>query len=145
MPFPQLLGGFSSASGSMSLPAVTTSGGWLPSLIGAATPLITRLLSEQESEERPDILERIGMATGVEGAIEREATFWLPTRSGVRPNAEILARNPVTGRMGTWRYMGRPVLFSGDLATCRRVAKISARTARYSRRGSLRCGPRKKR
>jgi hypothetical protein len=144
MPFPSL--GFSTGS----LGSVVPSGGggsWLdvlPGLVGAASPLITQLLGEQEASEAPDILERLGMATGLEGAVEREAAFWYPTASGVRPAREIMARNPMTGRLGTWRYMGRPVLYSGDLATCKRVGKIAGRVSRFSgRRGSLRRGRRR--
>ncbi len=40
--------------------------------------------------------------------------------------------NPVTGRIVFYKNMGRPVLFSGDLAACKRVARV-ARRARSSR------------
>lgn len=141
MPFPQLSGGFG-FSPNLSLPSVG-GGGFasslldaLPGVLTAASPLIANLF-EQEATEAPDLLERLGLATGLEGAVEREATFWIPTASGVRANPEIMARNPVTGRLSTWKNMGRPVLYSGDLATCKRVNKISSRVARVARRGSL--------
>lgn len=140
MPFPSLGGSFSFSptlgGGLGGLGSSLGGGGWLdalPSIVGAASPLISRLF-EQEATDAPDMLERLGMATGLEGAVEREATFWLPTRTGVTANREIVARNPVTGRMAVWRHMGRPVLYSGDLATCKRVGKIAGRVGRYGRR-----------
>jgi hypothetical protein len=91
-------------------------------------------LFEQGSLEEPDLLERIGIATGLEGAVEREATFFTPTPTGVRAVSELQARNPLTGRLHVWRNMGRPVLYSGDMATCKRVNKIAGRVARVARR-----------
>jgi len=92
------------------------------------------LLGEQGALESPDILERIGGGLGLEGDIEREATFYRPTRSGFAAVPEIMARNPATGRINTWRNAGRPVLYSGDLATCKRVNKIGSRFARVANR-----------
>jgi len=109
----------------------------VPLAAGGAGGLLAALLGEQGAMEAPDLLESLGMATGLEGAIEREATFYVPTASGVRAVPEIQARNPVTGRINTWKNMGRPVLFSGDLATCKRVNKISARVGRVARRRGL--------
>lgn len=39
-------------------------------------------------------------------------------------------RNPVTGKMHYWRHMGRPILFSGDLANCRRVGRVRTKLNR---------------
>jgi len=141
MPFPRISSGFgfSPALGGGNFGSSLLD--MLPALTSAASPLISRLF-EQDADERPDMLERLGLATGLEGAVEREATFWLPSAAGVRANREITARNPVSGRSGTWRYMGAPVLYSGDLATCKRVSKIAGRVGRFSRRGSL---PRRRR
>lgn len=104
---------------------------------GALGGALMALLGEQGAMDSPDLLESLGMATGLEGAIEREATFYVPTPSGVRAVPEIQARNPVTGRVNTWKNMGRPVLYSGDLQTCKRVNRISARVGRVARRRGL--------
>lgn len=105
----------------------------VPTALGGAAGLLA-LLGEQGAMEAPDLLESLGMATGLEGAIEREAVFYVPTASGVRAVPELQARNPVTGRINVWRNMGRPVLYSGDLSTCKRVNRISSRVASVARR-----------
>ncbi len=63
------------------------------------------------------------------------ATGGLPTmftygQARARPVSEITAVNPVTGKLAVWKYMGRPILYSGDLAACRRVGRVSRRVAR---------------
>jgi hypothetical protein len=42
----------------------------------------------------------------------------------------IEARSPTTGKMHYWKHMGTPILFSGDLANCKRVGKVQARLNR---------------
>ncbi len=54
------------------------------------------------------------------------------------PLREISQRDPVTGTMHVWRHMGRPVLYSGDLATCKRVGRIARRARITSGRRSVR-------
>ena len=34
------------------------------------------------------------------------------------------------GRIGFWKASGRPLLFSGDLAACKRVARVAMRASR---------------
>lgn len=51
-----------------------------------------------------------------------------------RPIRDLTAVNPVTGKVEFWRHMGRPILFSGDLAQMRRTRKIGAKFASRSRR-----------
>ena len=70
---------------------------------------------------------------GLFGAPDPSSFF----RTGVpmaRPISELSQVNPVTGRTHVWKHMGRPVLFSGDLATCKRVRKIAARARTSSRK-----------
>jgi hypothetical protein len=71
----------------------------------------------------PDVLQR-GMATaGMCGSP------FAPTRQGA--SASLFAMpNPATGRLTWFRPAGRPVLFSGDLATCKRVRKIAGHARR---------------
>lgn len=47
-----------------------------------------------------------------------------------RPIREIQQVNPATGKIHVWRHMGRALLYSGDLAACKRVTRISKRVAR---------------
>lgn len=64
----------------------------------------------------------------------RGATGGLPTMFRTRETTRAVnlleGRNPVTGRMHYWRHMGRPILFSGDVANCRRVGRVQARLNR---------------
>ncbi len=50
----------------------------------------------------------------------------------IRARHLVRVTNPMTGRDVWYRNVGRPILFAGDLRTCRRVEKV----ARLARRGS---------
>lgn len=92
-------------TGGTSMPAVTvpgTSGG------GMGTELMERL----------------------RGAVGGQTTMYRYGGERVTPVREIQAVNPVSGKIGIWRYMGHPILYSGDLATCKRVGRIARRVAR---------------
>lgn len=53
------------------------------------------------------------------------------TRSGgVRALSQVHAVHPITGRLMTYKNMGRCVLFSGDLSAAKRVRKVAARARR---------------
>lgn len=52
------------------------------------------------------------------------------TAPGVRADRYIVQPHPVTGMPFYWEAVGRPVLFSRDIAACRRVNKIAKRAAR---------------
>jgi hypothetical protein len=52
----------------------------------------------------------------------------------VRARSTLLFMNPVTGNPVWYRNMGRPILWSGDIAARRRVNRIAARVR--SRRSS---------
>jgi hypothetical protein len=41
-------------------------------------------------------------------------------------------RHPVTGNIVTYRNIGRPVLYSGDFAAAKRVAKVAGKARRRS-------------
>lgn len=60
------------------------------------------------------------------GALFRVTPF------GVRARSLVRVENPFTGNDVYFRNVGRPILFAGDFATCRRVQKV-ARRARRSR------------
>lgn len=70
--------------------------------------------------------------TVVSGDPSRCPQLFQPGMPTVRPLPLIMATNPVNGKITFWKHAGRPILFSGDLATCKRVAKI-ARRARSKR------------
>jgi hypothetical protein len=66
----------------------------------------------------------------VRGAVSGCPTMFAATPATVRPLGTLEAVNPATGKMHYWKHMGRPILFSGDLAHCRRVGKVHARLNR---------------
>lgn len=72
----------------------------------------------------PEITERIG------GFLGGQTTFFVQTPTRLRPQKDITQQNPSTGKIEFWRHMGRPVLFTGDLATVRRVSRVASRLNR---------------
>lgn len=68
-----------------------------------------------------------------QGALQSIAQPFVATRAGARAVTHVMP-NPATGQATWFRPAGRPILFSGDLAVCRRVDKL-ARRARTARRG----------
>ncbi len=59
--------------------------------------------------------------------------FFVPSRmAGARPRSTVMLPNPVTGKPTWFKHAGRPILWTGDLAATRRVARVAAR-ARKSR------------
>lgn len=56
------------------------------------------------------------------------------TQPGLRARALFHITNPSTGNEVWYRNVGRPILFSGDLRTCKRVGKIARMAARSSRK-----------
>ncbi len=53
--------------------------------------------------------------------------FRMPTAAGrARPVRFITAMNPTTGETTTWENVGRPILFTRDIQTVRRVKKIAS-------------------
>lgn len=59
-------------------------------------------------------------------------TFFRPTMRGVTAKHLVMLMHPVTGNPVWYRNVGRPILFSGDAATCRRVRKVSGKAFRSS-------------
>jgi len=66
------------------------------------------------------------MATQGAGGL---STPWAPGRTGARAKTFVVP-NPVTGSPVWFKPAGRPVLWSGDLATCKRVRKIAGHARR---------------
>ena len=54
---------------------------------------------------------------------------FLPSMAGARAQP-FVAPNPVTGKITWFRPAGRPILWSGDLTTCKRVNRIARRARR---------------
>jgi hypothetical protein len=52
------------------------------------------------------------------------------TRPGLRARSLFHITNPSTGREVWYRNVGQPILFSGDLRTCKRVKKVARLAAR---------------
>lgn len=106
---------------------VPLAGPSLPALTGGALGM---LLGEEPGVlEGGGVLERLGL----EGDLERTATLWKRSGAGFRAIPSITARHPTSGSLNTWVSMGRPVLYTGDLAACKRVNKIASRVARVAR------------
>lgn len=70
---------------------------------------------------------------------ERQDKFWnlgSALTGRVSPERLLSAVNPATGTRTYWRHVGQPVLFSGDLGHCRRIAKVVSKAGRgIARRG----------
>lgn len=102
----------------------------VPSAAAGAGALLGSLLGGQ-----PGALEEGGMLERFESDIEREAVLFTRPSTTVRPVPVINARHPTTGNLVAWKYAGRPVLYSGDLAACKRVNRVASRVARAVGRG----------
>ncbi|GAI89212.1 unnamed protein product [marine sediment metagenome] len=46
---------------------------------------------------------------------------------GLRARSTFIVQNPMTGNLNWYRNMGKPVLFSGDLAAEKRVSRVRRR------------------
>lgn len=57
-------------------------------------------------------------------------TIFRQTSAGLRARSLVEVVNPITGKKSWYRNVGRPILFSGDLRSCRRVRKIAGRARR---------------
>ncbi len=87
----------------------------------------------------PGIAELLGLNGGVGTALQQRQAgalavspgrFFQPTMTSVVPIRDLTDVNPATGKTHFWRHMGTPVLFSGDLATVKRVSRIASRVNR---------------
>jgi len=88
----------------------------------------------------PGISELLGLAQPAVQAVQAlrggaltaasPGRFFQPTTRSVVPIRDLTDVNPATGKTHFWRHMGTPVLFSGDLATVRRVSRIASRVNR---------------
>ncbi len=67
-----------------------------------------------------------GFVAGAGGDLQ----LFRPTMAGARAIPLVMTPNPITGAPTFFRHVGRPILFSGDVATVRRVRKIAALTRR---------------
>jgi hypothetical protein len=95
--------------------------------LGAAAGALGALLGGQ-----PGAMEEGGILEALESDIEREVSLWKRSTGvggRVSPVRTVLARHPQTGSIAAWEYRGQPVLYSGDLAVCKRVQKIARRSA----------------
>lgn len=107
-------GGFSRFNGGGGMPAFqSTRGGFVN--VGLDLPFI-------------DI---VGQGGG--GTLARLTSPFVPTMAGARAQP-FIANNPVTGALTWFKPAGRPILWSGDLTACKRVAKIASRARRSTRK-----------
>lgn len=75
-----------------------------------------------------ELTERLG------GAIGGQTTFFRQGGPVARAVPLIMVPNPVTGAPTFFKHAGRPILFSGDLIACKRVARLASRARRVSRK-----------
>lgn len=122
-----------------SLAAPTTTGGVVPAL---ATTI------PQQQAGWGDIVPYIGeqvyswmtngggatVPSGGVGELMNLPQVYTPTAQGARAKSRVITVNPVTGSLTYYKNMGKPILYSGDLAACKRVRKIAARARRASPR-----------
>ncbi len=66
------------------------------------------------------------LKTGGASTQDDAAAFTDPVPGACRPKAHLKV-NPCTGKEVWFSPRGRPMLFSGDLATCKRVARVNKR------------------
>lgn len=70
---------------------------------------------------------------------------WRAGTAGFRQIPTLVIPSP-DGRLGFWKASGRPILFAGDLAACKRVSRVAMRASRAvgrsNRGGSRRRGGR---
>ncbi len=111
-------------------PLSITGGTPMPALPGGAMPLTGAL---------PSVLGGVLgglLGEGAESLFEGGGScpqLFGQARQTARARQLVMAMNPVTGNPTFFRHVGRPILFSGDLATCRRVNKVAARARRGRR------------
>lgn len=68
------------------------------------------------------------------GVLPYGGRLFKQTYSGIRANTVVMVRHPVTTEPVFFRHVGKPILFSGDFATARRVDRV-AKKAKKARRG----------
>lgn len=150
-------GGFQSPTGSMSQPG--TGGGTINTILSAAGSLLGPLIQsggifgpKQKLAASPmqmgggsmfpmfpsSIGSGINRLLGTGSSVAAPGDLFGAASERVRPLSKVPVTGP-DGRLYWFGYLGRPVLFSGDLAAARRVGRVARRAARFSRRrGSVR-------
>jgi len=64
---------------------------------------------------------------------------WTQGGAGYRQLQTLVIPSP-DGKLGFWKAAGRPILFAGDLAACKRVNRVASRASRAIGRRSRRGG-----
>ncbi len=65
-------------------------------------------------------------------------SFFRPGGMTARPTRFITATNPATGALTFWEHAGQPIMFSRDLAVCKRVRRIAGKAGTVARRRTSR-------
>jgi hypothetical protein len=108
-------------------------GGWadvLNTALGGGLQLASQLVGQRPSQlPIPGPLGGITLPGYVpEGSVQVPGLFQTRERAVAQP-FEVM--NPVTGRLVYYAPRGRPVLFSGDYAACRRVRHVAGAAAKH--------------
>jgi len=149
-------GGFAGPTGSMTQPGAGAGwGGTIASILSAAAPIVGGYLA---SRNQPSMSMGMGFAPALTGlvapAVRAAAPYVVGAGAGllggllgngnggelfgtsaerVRPMRNVPVKGP-DDRLYWFGYLGRPVLWSGDLAAARRVQRVARRAGRPSLR-----------
>ncbi len=133
---PTFLPGFQQASLMPMLPgAIGAVRGLLPSIGGIGAGAV--------GGEMADWIQNL-LGSGGASTLDDSAAFTDPVPGSCRPKPHVKL-NPCTGK-GTWFVpRGRPLVYSGDLAACRRVDRVAKRLTKSMPRRKAACTTRRKR
>ena len=70
------------------------------------------------------------VAERVTGAIAGRPSMFAYGQTRARALPMLEAVHPETGKVHYWRHLGRPILFTGDLAVCKRVSRVRGKLNR---------------
>lgn len=104
-------------------------GGAAPFAAGALGRLGTQVLGGAAGGALATLLGDDAPSIGGGGGL-----FTVGPAGGIRTRRMFAVPHPVTGFPTFFRHVGRPILFSGDLAVCKKVNKVAARARRASPR-----------
>ncbi len=86
-------------------------------------------LTQQLQRFLPDLPFIDVVPQGGGGTLGALTSPFIPTMAGARAQA-FVSPNPATGRLTWFRPSGRPIIFSGDFAVCRKIDKLARRARR---------------
>lgn len=152
-----MIGGFPTPTGSFARVGMGDWGTTLTGLLGAAAPILQTYLASRnqpmmQSGFAPALLPALGGVLGraaiptIAGAAGAGLAGLLggnggelfgATQERVRPLRSVPVEGP-DGKLYWFGYLGKPVLWAGDLSAARRVQRVASRAARRGSRARRR-------